>query len=295
MSVDQEKTIVKGTGSGLVLQYMTRAETRRFELLKALTLYLVSSEAHSTGLCDVSKYRRKSTRRLGLHRHGRHSIHARIPALKVQKNRRLLFRRKARAFHRGTLGADFFGLSFYKLLGPHCAAIAAKPELLKTLNNDKLLPATSNVPERFEFGTLPYELMAGCTATIDYLANMVEGGTGSRRQRILHSMTELEKYEDELFEYLETEIAALPGISLYGHAKKRTPTRYFNLRGIEGAAVYQHLAGLKINSPAGNFYALEASRALGLEDKGAVRAGLAPYSNADDINRLIAGLRELAK
>ena len=34
-----------------------RAETRRFELLKALTPYLVSSEAHSTGLCDVSKYR----------------------------------------------------------------------------------------------------------------------------------------------------------------------------------------------------------------------------------------------
>ncbi len=34
-----------------------RAETRRFELLKAFTPYLVSSEAHSTGLCDVSKYR----------------------------------------------------------------------------------------------------------------------------------------------------------------------------------------------------------------------------------------------
>ena len=33
-----------------------RAETRRFELLKAFTPYLVSSEAHSTGLCDVSKY-----------------------------------------------------------------------------------------------------------------------------------------------------------------------------------------------------------------------------------------------
>ena len=52
------------------------------------------------------------------------------------------------------MGADFFGFSFYKLFGPHCAAIAAKPELLKTLNNEKLLPSTSNVPERFEFGTL---------------------------------------------------------------------------------------------------------------------------------------------
>ena len=32
------------------------AETKRFELLKGLTPYLVSSEAHSTGLCDVSKW-----------------------------------------------------------------------------------------------------------------------------------------------------------------------------------------------------------------------------------------------
>ena len=40
-----------------------RAETRRFELLKGLTPYLVSSEAHSTGLCDVSKYRCEFTGR----------------------------------------------------------------------------------------------------------------------------------------------------------------------------------------------------------------------------------------
>ena len=33
----------------------TMAETKRFELLKGFTPYLVSSEAHSTGLCDVSE------------------------------------------------------------------------------------------------------------------------------------------------------------------------------------------------------------------------------------------------
>ena len=37
------------------------AETRRFELLKDLTPYLVSSEAHSTGLCDVSELQGKFT------------------------------------------------------------------------------------------------------------------------------------------------------------------------------------------------------------------------------------------
>jgi cysteine desulfurase family protein (TIGR01976 family) len=192
------------------------------------------------------------------------------------------------------MGADFFGFSFYKLFGPHCAAIAAKPELLKTLNNEKLLPSTSNVPERFEFGTLPYELMAGCTATIDYIANMVEGA-GSRRERIINSMSAAEKYEEELFEYMESEIKAIPGVTLYGHAKKRTPTLYFNLKGVEAADVYKHLATVQVNAPAGNFYALEVSRALGLGDTGAVRAGLAPYSTTEDVDRLIAGLHQLAK
>ena len=193
------------------------------------------------------------------------------------------------------LGADFYGFSFYKLLGPHCAAIAANPELLATLNNEKLLPSTSAVPERFEYGTLPYELMAGCTATIDYIANLVQSNFPTRRERIIHSMQELEKYEEKLFRYMESEIDSLPGIKTYGHAANRTPTIYFNLAGVEGVQVYKHLAKLKVNAPAGNFYALEVSRALGLGDTGAVRAGLAPYSTEDDVSRLINGLRELTK
>ena len=193
------------------------------------------------------------------------------------------------------LGADFYGFSFYKLLGPHCAAIAAKPELLSTLENDKLLPSTSLVPERFEFGTLPYEIMAGCTATVDYLSNLVGDNTSSRRQRIINSMNQLEYYEEDLFGIMESEIQSLPGVTTYGHAVKRTPTIYFNIKGLDGQDVYRHLAKQKVNAPAGNFYALEVSRSLGLGDTGAVRAGLAPYSTLNDISRLIAGLSELTK
>ena len=191
------------------------------------------------------------------------------------------------------LGADFYGLSFYKLLGPHCAAIAAKPHLLQTLHNDKLLPSTTAVPERFEYGTLPYELMAGCTATIDYLANLVTSSLPSRREKIVYSMKELEKYEEHLFNIMEREIQSLPGVTTYGHAPVRTPTIYFNIAGFDGIEIYKHLSALKVNAPAGNFYALEVSRALGLGDTGAVRAGLAPYSTIEDVTRLVDGLRQL--
>jgi len=191
------------------------------------------------------------------------------------------------------IGADFFGFSFYKLMGPHCAALAASPALLETLNNDKLLPATNVVPERFEFGTLPYELMAGCSAAIDFIAEMAPGDGKTRREKIVNSMNSLEKYEDGLMEYLESSVAALPGVTLYGRAKHRTPTIYFSFAGRNNADIYNALALKKVNVPASNFYALEVSRKLGLGDSGALRAGLAPYSIREDIDRLVAGLKEI--
>ena len=191
------------------------------------------------------------------------------------------------------IGADFIGFSFYKMFGPHCAALAAAPALLETLQNDKLLPATNLVPERFEFGTLPYELMAGSVAAIEYIANLAPGSATSRREKIVNSMQALEAYEDELLEYMESSLKALPGITLYGHAKKRTPTLYFSFKGFESAEIYKAMAKKSVTLPASNFYALETSRKLGLGDAGALRAGLAPYSTRDDVDRLVAGLKEI--
>jgi cysteine desulfurase family protein (TIGR01976 family) len=191
------------------------------------------------------------------------------------------------------IGADFIGFSFYKMFGPHCAALAAAPALLETLQNDKLLPATNVVPERFEFGTLPYELMAGSVAAIEYIANLAPGSATSRREKIVNSMQALEAYEDELLEYMESSLKELPGITLYGHAKKRTPTLYFSFKGFESAEIYKAMAKKSVTLPASNFYALETSRKLGLGDAGALRAGLAPYSTRDDVDRLVAGLKEI--
>jgi selenocysteine lyase/cysteine desulfurase len=106
-------------------------------------------------------------------------------------------------------------------------------------------------------------------------------------------MNALEKYEDELMEYLESSVAALPGVTLYGRAKHRTPTIYFSFAGHKSSNIYQAMALKKVNVPASNFYALEVSRKLGLGDAGALRAGLAPYSTRDDVDRLVAGLREV--
>lgn len=190
------------------------------------------------------------------------------------------------------IGCDFYACSPYKFLGPHLGVLAASPDLLETLHPDKLLPATMVVPERFELGTLPYELLAGVTAAVDVLADLVLS-EGDRRERVLASMVALEDYEDVLHARMREGLESIPGIHLYSNAKHRTPTETFTIEGHNSDGVSAFLAERGVNAPAGNFYALEVSRWLGLGDAGGVRVGLAPYSNDDDVDRLIAGLREL--
>ncbi|GAA1122929.1 cysteine desulfurase-like protein [Kribbella jejuensis] len=188
--------------------------------------------------------------------------------------------------------ADFYVCSPYKFFGPHLGVLTAAPELLETLKPDKLLPSTDVVPERFEFGTLPYELLAGTTAAVEFIASL--GGSGStRRERLINSLQLVETHEDALRDDLEARLAAIPGITLYGHAANRTPTLLFTLEGHEPSAIADHLAKAGVNAPAGSFYAYEPARQLGLGAAGAVRAGLAPYNDQSDVDRLVAAVSAL--
>lgn len=188
-------------------------------------------------------------------------------------------------------GADFVACSPYKFLGPHCGVVAGRPELLEGLRPDKLAPATDRVPERFELGTPAYELLAGVTAAVDFLAGLVPG-PGTRRERLIRSMSAVEAHEDRLRTRLESAVAALPGVTIWSRAQRRTPTLLATFAGREAAQVAEFLAGRGINAPAGSFYAYEPAKRLGLGEAGGLRMGLAPYSNDDDIDRLIAGLQE---
>ena len=189
------------------------------------------------------------------------------------------------------LGADFFVCSPYKFLGPHCGCLVAAPDLLGGLHPDKLLPSTDAVPERFELGTLPYELMAGTTAAVDFMAGLA-GAEGGRRSRLITAFAELEEHEDRLRERIEDGLRDLGGATVWSRAKHRTPTLLVTFEGRDAAEAYRFLADRGVNAPAGSFYALEASRHLGLGDTGGLRIGLAPYNDDDDVDRLLAGLGE---
>jgi cysteine desulfurase family protein (TIGR01976 family) len=189
-----------------------------------------------------------------------------------------------------SLGADLFACSPYKFMGPHCGVVAAAPALLESLHPDKLAPSTEAVPERFELGTLPYELMAGTTAAVDVIAGLAAPEGGDRRAAVLASMAAVEAHEDRLRERIEAELATMSGVMLWSRAAVRTPTLLLTFADRPAAQVYAGLAELGINAPAGSFYALEASRHLGLGDTGGLRIGLAPYTDDRDVDRLLDGL-----
>jgi cysteine desulfurase family protein (TIGR01976 family) len=193
------------------------------------------------------------------------------------------------------LGADFYACSPYKFLGPHLGVLAADPGLLERVRPDKLLPSSDAVPERFELGTLPYELLAGTRAAVDFLADLVPS-SGSRRERLARSLAAVERQEDVLRGQLESGLAALAerGAVLRSRAAERTPTLLVSLPGgaEQEAAAYRFLGERGIQAPAGSFYALEASRCLGLGDTGGLRIGLAPYNDEEDVRLLLAALEE---
>jgi cysteine desulfurase family protein (TIGR01976 family) len=192
------------------------------------------------------------------------------------------------------LGADFYACSPYKFLGPHLGLVAASPQLLESLHPDKLLPSSDAVPERFELGTLPYELLAGTTAAVEFLADLVPT-TGSRRERLAASMRVLEQHEHAMLERLDAGLSQITGVTLHGAPhRRRTPTVLFSVDHLPPAVAYQRLAELGVNAPASSFYALECSRWLGLGDAGAVRAGIAPYTNESDVDRLVEGVAQIA-
>jgi len=193
------------------------------------------------------------------------------------------------------LGADFYATSAYKWSGPHIGAVVADPALLETLRPDKLVPASDEVPGRFERGTAAFADLAGVAAAVEHLAALDPGAARSRRERVLASMAAVERYEGQLFASLLGGLGEMRHVTLYGKGARRAPTAWFTVAGYTPSEVAAHLAARRINVWNGDNYAWELAGVLGLRDSGgAVRAGLVHYNDSAEVDRLLAAVAELA-
>jgi cysteine desulfurase family protein (TIGR01976 family) len=193
------------------------------------------------------------------------------------------------------LGADFYVCSTYKLFGPHAGALIADPARLDQLHPAKLAPAPNGVPDRFERGTPAFELLAGITAAVDWIAGLTDT-PGPRRQRLIAALDATEQHLGTLLHHALEGLAAIPGVRLLGGARRRTSTISFTLDGHRPSEIAKRLAEKGIAVWAGDNYAYELMRRFGLSDTGgAVRASIVLYNDRGDVDRLLEAVTEIAR
>ncbi len=194
------------------------------------------------------------------------------------------------------LGADFYACSSYKFCGPHTGCVIAAPELLERLSPAKLLPSPTEVPDRFERGTPAFELLAGVSAAVDWLAGLADGTgvTGTRRERLHESFQAIEAHTQSLLARLLDGLGAIEKVELIGSPRRRASTVAFTVRGHDPQRVAEHLAARGVSVWHGDNYAVELVRRLGRERTGGVvRASIVLYNTGAEIDRLLEAVAEL--
>jgi selenocysteine lyase/cysteine desulfurase len=176
------------------------------------------------------------------------------------------------------IDADVLICSPYKFCGPHLGIAYGRASVLEGWRPYKVRPAP-NAPlgRRFETGTQPYELLAGCSATFDYLDSI--GGFDA-----------ITPYERSLGQRFLDSIS--DAVTVYGlpSMEGRVPTFLVNVEGVPASEVARSLAELDIGVWAHNsWYSLGLYPRLGY-DGDAVRIGFIHYNTTDEVDRLLAGL-----
>ena len=225
------------------------------------------------------------------------------------------------------LDCDFLACSTYKFFGPHMGVLFGKREHLIRLQPYKVRPLTEAVPNRWEWGTLNHECIAGITACVNYIADLgrhaltnvettanhvgtaapghpsSEARVSARRAAIIAAFDAIHHYEHGLMQRLIAGLAKIPRIKIYGitdpaRFAERCPTlalRVINqTKDQTPLALATKLGDLGFFTWDGNYYALNLTEHLGVEASGGfLRIGLVHYNTVEEVDRLLAALREI--
>jgi cysteine desulfurase family protein (TIGR01976 family) len=210
------------------------------------------------------------------------------------------------------LDCDFLVTSSYKFFGSHAGILYGKHELLEKLFAYKVRPATNKLPGKFETGTQNHEGIAGVLGAIEYFEwvgktfgdeyhdRLKEDHYQGRRLGLKKAMLAIHSYELELSQALLSALEAVPGLHLYGltdpdRLEDRVATFSFRLKDLHPRKVAEQLAEQEIYVWDGNYYALNVTERLGVEDSGGmVRVGATHYNTLEEVERLKAALMRIS-
>jgi cysteine desulfurase family protein (TIGR01976 family) len=193
------------------------------------------------------------------------------------------------------LECDFLVCSAYKFYGPHVGVLFCRRGLLESLPFPRLIPAPDYAPEVAETGTQNHEGICGAATAVNFIASLAEGGT--RRERLRVAFDALHARGSELTRLMWQGLSEIEGVKLYGPQphEPRTPTVAFTVRGVTSTDVARRLAARGVFVSHGDFYAATVVERLDLGVEGLVRAGCACYTTREEVERLIEGVREIAR
>jgi cysteine desulfurase family protein (TIGR01976 family) len=221
------------------------------------------------------------------------------------------------------LDCDFLVCSTYKFFGPHMGVLFGKREHLKRLRPYKVRPNTSAIPNCWEWGTLNHECIAGIAACVEYLADLgrhvIEScgdkngtcGDGrparpsnatrplTRRAAIEAAYAAIHEHEGALLERMMSGLKQIPGLKIYGitdpaRFHERCATLAIRIPGHTPLELSTKLGERGFFTWDGNYYALNLTEHLDVEKSGGfLRIGLVHYNTAEEVDRLLAALREI--
>jgi cysteine desulfurase family protein (TIGR01976 family) len=200
------------------------------------------------------------------------------------------------------LDCDFLVCSPYKFFGPHMGTLYGKREHLLRFKPYKVRPAPDSLPDRWETGTQVQELIAGIGAAVDYLAELgrhSDPAAKDRRSALLAAYQATRQHEMALLSRLVEGLLAIPGLRFFGISDprrfdERCSTVSLRLANRTPAEVAKFLGDRGIFTWDGNYYALNLTERLGVEANGGLlRVGLVHYNTAEEVDRLLAALREI--
>jgi cysteine desulfurase family protein (TIGR01976 family) len=201
------------------------------------------------------------------------------------------------------LDCDFLACSTYKFFGPHMGVLYGKREHLARLQPYKLRANTNAVPQRWEWGTLNHELLAGVTACVDYLADLGRRYSGgqrsamSRREVIVSAYRAIHAHERDLMGRMLRGLSDITGLRLYGisdaaRLEQRCPTFAVRIPGHTPLELATELGQRGTFTWDGNYYALNLTERLGVEqDGGLLRIGFVHYNTEEEVDRVLEALR----
>lgn len=191
------------------------------------------------------------------------------------------------------MGADVIALSASNWGGPPVGALVFRDAaMLDRLPSSALEPGARG-PERLELGQHAYPLLAGLVGSVDYLARLDDAATGSRRERLITSLGSVKSYQAGLLGNLINELRAMRHVMVIGDSMRRVPVLAFTISGVKALDAIEHLSERGVCAFAdpgtqGVFVTLGVG-----EVGGAVRLGLAHYTNAVEVDQLLRAVAEL--